>query len=380
MNARWSRLGRVAASVVAAACCAGILFVVATLWAQRPSTERHVRELGRYLDGVKIAEPVRYRHLAVYPVLVDDVPLLRGRWLTADAAISSGALVVSEKAGGNVPLLEVENRSREEYVFLMGGEVLSGGMQTRTVRHDVVLAPGQKIDLDVFCVEAHRWSGAANFAGGSKTMLPQSIKKEVREGASQTKVWSEVNRNNIALNSQNATANLDEALQAAPVRRQLEAVRRRIVPSIPRGTTGFIFVDHGRALGLELFGSEDLARALLPKLLDSYAVDYVILNAAGDRDESGDNHAAIGLFERLCRLGSQRAGTPGSGSGISSGGSGLLGDGVSLDSTLVHYGAQLGANVAPAVQPQPVIIYPNPNPNSYPQRRDDSDQRPPLVR
>ena len=100
MNARWSRFGRVAA--LAAVCCGWGFFAAPTLWAQRPSTQRHVRELGRYLDGVKIAEPARYGHLAVYPVLVDDVPLLRGRWLTADAAISRGVLLVSEKPGGSV--------------------------------------------------------------------------------------------------------------------------------------------------------------------------------------------------------------------------------------------------------------------------------------
>ena len=148
-------------------------------------------------------------------------------------------------------------------------------------------------------------------------MLPQSIKGELRKGADQEKVWSEVTRNNRALNSENATGNLDEALQAAPVRRRLEDVRRRIIPAIPEGTTGFIFVDHGRPLGLEMFGSERLARQLLPKLLDSYAVDYVILGeAARDRDQGRDNRVAIELFERLCRVGSQRATTPGSGSGI----------------------------------------------------------------
>ena len=156
------------------------------------------------------------RHLAVYPVLVDDVPLLRGRWLTADAAISRGVLVITEKPGGSVPLVQVENRSRDEYVFVMAGEVIAGGMQTRTVRHEVVLAPGQKIDLDVFCVEHARWSGDNKFAGGSKTMLPQSIKGKLRQGAGQSEMWSEVDRNNIALKPQNATGNLDEALQAAP--------------------------------------------------------------------------------------------------------------------------------------------------------------------
>ena len=158
----------------------------------RPSTAKHVRELAKYLDGVKIAEPIVYRQLAVYPVLVENVALLQGRWLTLDKAISRGILEVTEKPGGNVPTVQVENHSRDENVLIMTGEVVTGGMQTRTMRNDTILAPGQKIDLDVFCVEAHRWAGEGKFSGGSKNMLPQSIQKAVRQGTSQQKVWSEV--------------------------------------------------------------------------------------------------------------------------------------------------------------------------------------------
>jgi hypothetical protein len=321
--------------------------------AQRPPTDGHVPELARYLDGVKIAAPIVYRQLAVYPVLVDNVPLLRGRWLAFDWAVSRGVLVVSEKHGGAVPVIWGENLSRDEYVFIMTGEVIAGGKQTRTVRHDVVLAPGQKIDLEVFCVEAHRWVGEARFSAGSKTMLPQSIQGELRKGADQARVWSEVARNNAALKAENPTGSLDAALKAAPVRGKLDDVRRKIVPEIPRGTTGFIFLARGRALGAELFGSEELARELLPKLLDSYAVDHVILRAVErDRDGGNNDRAAIEFFQRICRTGSQRAGTLGSGSGIHTRAGRLLGDGVSLDSALVHYGVQCGEHIVPRPNPR----------------------------
>jgi hypothetical protein len=349
--------------VLAAAACLGwSLFGATPAWAQRPSTEKHVRELAKYLDGVKIAEPIVYRQLSVYPILVDDVPLLRGHWLTLDKAISRGILEVSEKAGGSVPVVRVGNKSRDESVLIMTGEVIAGGMQTRTVRHDVVLAPGQTIDLDVFCVEARRWAGEGKFSGGSKNMLPQSIQGKLRGGADQSGMWSEVARNNSSLRAENSTGSLDMALNSTHVRRKLDDVRRRILPQIPGGTVGFIFVGHGRALGAELFGSEDLARELLPKLLDSYAVDYVILyNPSADRDARSDNRVAIDFFEHVCRTGSQRAKTPGSGAGISTRQGDLLGDGVSLDDTPVHYGVQIAERneLKPSQRPRPSIIYPN---------------------
>ena len=137
--------------------------------------------------------------------------------------------------------------------------------------------------------------------------------------------------------------------------KKLDSVRKRIVPAIPHGTVGFIFVHRGQAVGAEFFGSEELARAEFPSLLDSYAVDYVILGGAGHWPTEGENRAATEFFQRVCRAGSERAKTPGSGAGIRTQADGLLGDGVSLDSTLVHYGVQLEQK---KVRPVPQVIWP----------------------
>ena len=152
--------------------------------------------------------------------------------------------------------------------------------------------------------------------------------------------------NNASLGAENATGSLERALKSPAVEKKLDAVRKRIVPEIPRGTVGFIFVHGGRAVGAEFFGSEELARAEFPQLLDSYAVDYVILGGSGRWPTERDNKAAIDYFERVCRAGSQRAKTAGSGAGIRTDADGLLGDGVSLDATLVHYGLQVERKVA----------------------------------
>jgi hypothetical protein len=354
---RLRRLGHNALCWGMTACLGGLWIAAgATAWAQRPSTDRHVPELGRYLDRVQIAEPVVFRGLAVYPVLLSSGPDLRGAWLTMDQAISRGVLVVSEKgAGGSVPVVIVENRSHSEHVFMMGGEVISGGKQTRTVRNDLILAPGQRIDLDVFCVEAHRWSGEKSF-GSAKLLVPQSIQHELRRGATQAGVWAEVARNNAALRAENATGSLETAINSRPVQDGLAEVRGGIVPRIPEGTAGFVFVHGQRALGAEFFGNEEMARSLLPKLLDSYAVDYVLLK----REEAGlrpvprpDNRVAIEFYERVCRAGSDRTGTPGSGAGIRTRTGGLLGDGVSLSSSLVHYGVQTEVRIIPMPGPVP---------------------------
>jgi hypothetical protein len=329
-----------------------------TAFGQRPSTAGHVAELAAYLDRVQIAEPVTYGRLAVYPVLVPEGAEPRGHWLTLDEAISRGSLVVREKGGGSVPTVIVENRSRDDTIFLMAGEIISGGMQTRTVRKDVALTPQQRVDLDVFCVEHHRWEGAAHFSAG-KALVPQSIQKEIRKGADQSRVWSEVARNNAALQAENRTGSLELALKDSKVADRLGDVRRHILPEVPQGAKGFIFVADGRALGAEFFGREELARQLLPKLLDAYAVDFVLIPKEGaTAGGHGDNETAIALFKRVCRAGSQHGDTPGSGAGIRTHADRLFGDGVSLDSTLVHYGAQ----VEDRLTAEPVYPGPRPRP------------------
>ncbi len=329
---------------------------------QRPSTDRHVPELAKYFNGVKIAAPIVETRLSVYPVLVDGVPLLHGTWETLDQAIDHGDLIMSEKGGGSVPQVSVENRSKDSYVLLMMGDVVKGGMQTRTIRQDAVLAPGQRLDIEVFCVEARRWEGEKSFYPGN-AKVPQSIQNQLRKGESQSAIWGGVARNNASLGTENSTGSLERALKSPGVERKLDAVRKRIVPQIPRGTVGFIFVHGGRAVGAEFFGSEALARAEFSQLLDSYTVDYVLLSGPAHNLEVRNDTAATDFFERVCRAGSHRVQTAGTGAGIRTDADQLLGDGVSLDSTVVHYGVQLDRKPQP-YRPevnQPQFIWPREN-------------------
>lgn len=310
-------------------------------WAQRPSTQGHVPELASYLDRVQIAEPVRYRHLAIYPLLLERGPELGGRWLGMDRAVAEGVLLIYElPSRPSVPRVVAENRSRNQHVLILSGEVLAGGKQSRTVRQDVIVAPGQRVELDVFCVERHRWSGGEKFSP-SKVLVPHSLQWEMRQGASQERVWDEIAQSTAALGAANLTESLEHALNSPAVRAKLGEVREAIVPRLPPGTVGFIAVAGRRAVGAELLGSAALARELMPKLLDSYAVDCIIASKGIIWPEPPPNHGpAIAFVERLCRAGSYRTSTPGAGAGIRTRAAGLAGDGVSLGGTLVHFGVQ----------------------------------------
>ena len=317
----------------------------------------HVPELASFLNQLEIRTPLSYRGLAVFPVVLRDEPELVGKWLSAEAAISRGVLVVTEKGGGgSVPHVVVANRSRHTHVFIMAGELISGGKQTRTVRQDVVLAPGQKVDIGVFCVERGRWSGKGAFKSRG-LLVPQSMQKALRGGTDQARVWADVSRTNSALSTRSRTGNLEAGLNSAKVRARLNVVRRALVPEVPRDSIGFIFVHHGRAVGAEFFGRSYLALEYLPKLIDSYAVDFVLQNQKTEvrrHYPPPGRNVAEAYLRRIRRAGSVRIGTPGSGAGIRTRSGGLLGDGVSLAGDVVHYGAQPGHRIMPGPKPMPI--------------------------
>jgi hypothetical protein len=358
----------------------------------------HVIELARFLESAEIYAGIDYPPLSVFPLrLRDGDPLARQAvketgqhrprvWLTMDDALASGRLVIFEKGGGGqVPVVQVENRSRMDHVLIMAGELLSGGKQARTVRQDVIVAPGQQVDVPVLCVEKRRWAGAPKFEAG-QTLLPQAIYRELRQGADQDRIWAEVARNNAALfgwkkmglapsrhdedtgddggrevpvpfsseqlRPENPTDSLHAALGDPQVRERVRVARQRILPEVPRDSVGFVFVMGGRAAGAEFFGHRTLAIGLLPKLIDSYMVDVIIQGPRRPGIESDRcQRAAIEFFEQIRRGASAYANTPGAGDGIRSRTPGLLGEGVGLDRRLVHFGIQPGATVIPHPRP-----------------------------
>ena len=144
-----------------------------------------------------------------------------------------------------------------------------------------------------------------------------------------------------------------------PVNEGLEELRRRIVPRIPSGTTGFIFVDDGRPLAADFFGSEDLALKLLPKSLESYARRAMPPRRTRQTTATSRNgREAIEFFERICGTRSEAGSTTGSGVGLQTSERGLLGGGVVLDGLVVHYGVRVEELGTSYRRPRPTIIRP----------------------
>ncbi len=78
---------------------------------------------------------------------------LNNRNLSNADGIQSGGGDVN----GSVNTLFAKNNSQDT-IFIMAGEVVKGGKQDRVIAQDVVIAPGESLNLSAFCVEQNRWT------------------------------------------------------------------------------------------------------------------------------------------------------------------------------------------------------------------------------
>ena len=110
----------------------------------------------RLIDRVTVEGPFVDRGLSVF-VLVARDPENRLDYLAFDEGIASGQIVVQEFAAGTVPTLQVRNLG-DRWAFLLAGELVAGGKQSRTVREDALLPlhSAAWINLPVYCIEQRR--------------------------------------------------------------------------------------------------------------------------------------------------------------------------------------------------------------------------------
>src|SRR5579864_2173161 len=166
----------------------------------------------------RLAEPVRYENLSVFPILSRQ-SADTASFSTLDEGLSSGEVVISEggaemirrsrdgqpvaipqQRGASVNQLVLINRGSKP-LLLLAGELVSGGKQDRIISKDRIVPPGAApLPLDVFCVEEGRWSTGAQFSAG-KLMVHPSVREKAVVDQEQSKVWAAVRNGTTASGS-----------------------------------------------------------------------------------------------------------------------------------------------------------------------------------
>jgi len=237
----------------------------------RPRPGNPVAELIRHL----VVQPARhYRGLTVFALTTRRV-LDSYDYATLDESLRSGWLTITEVGQGSVPQVAVQNTS-SRYVFLMAGELITGGKQNRTIADDVMISPHSgPITIAVRCIEKGRWQGAASGFGSKGGVAAFEIRRQTQTGASQERVWGEVDRRLKALGQSPPGQDLAAAVRSPRVQRTLGEYAEAILPVLPRRCVGLVVARGGAIVGTDVFCNARLFSKLRGKVLSAYALDVL---------------------------------------------------------------------------------------------------------
>jgi len=347
--------------------------VMLAVLASAPAVQaKQVPEVERMLAGLAVEAPRTHKNMLVFPIRWPGKQA-PGKWETLDAALSAGRLKVLEKSQASVPEVVVENTG-EKTVFLMSGEIIRGGKQTRVIRKDTLVEPKQQVAVPVFCVEQGRWAGGKDFKRAAN-IAPASIQNRINRGAGQAEVWDRVRRTGEAVGAESPTQSLDEVLESAPARRKFGEVHKDLGKFSPPDTVGLAVADArtGKVVGVELFGRRDLFEGLQEKLVEGYAADLVLTVSPWEEKKAKPVDAdAVQAFITMALKGtSGYEDTPGSGRGLGLESGSIVGKGVALGEVAIHVSVQ---DVHPETTPAKPIVTTPPVPVPRPPR----PPRPPI--
>lgn len=262
----------------------------------------------------------QYKNLRLYPITADAATVESHAGLAAlktlDEAMNlRGFRVLERKQFGRQEGqwyngLTVQNKTGEP-VFLMSGDVVTGGNQDRVVAQDQVIAATDVKNIEVFCVEAGRSSyynsdapeaekQVAAFKGYFSVASPR-VRHAVQSTGDQHDVWAavaEVTKANGAESDTKAYAALDrtESEQKAERDAYLRFFDGKLT-DLPN-VVGVVAVCGGKVLAVDIFGHPDLFRRQFPNLLHGYAAEAATQTPAANADASAVQHDFL-LVSRL---------------------------------------------------------------------------------
>lgn len=249
-----------------------------------------------------------YNHLKLFPIVANqafmDYNKDLGKFTLLKEAIEKGKIIITETGAtniaeeqqiqnvnqssnsnpsGTVNTLFAKNVSNDT-IFIMAGEVVKGGKQDRVIGQDVVIVPGQEINLSAFCVEHGRWqttNGNQGQFNGYFNVSSMDIRKIVTEDKNQQGVWNKVDEHTGKNNAGSATQTYTNLANSAEYQKQVSAYMEKFKDAFQNNPNviGFIAVTGNQVIGCDLFATHQLFIDSYSNLLYSY-IGHAITNGA----------------------------------------------------------------------------------------------------
>jgi hypothetical protein len=254
------------------------------------------------LETVKLGEFAKFENMEMVPLLAErDSNYQYG---ILDDVLNAGSVRITEVSeGGNVPELKFLNES-DNPVFLMDGEELVGAKQNRVLNLSIMVPAGETIVIPVSCVESGRWSYSSDeFRSGSKAQYAsarasksRSVSENIsmyREARSdQQEVWADISAKSARMQASSETSAMSEIYETRQT--ELKHFADHLKPV--ENQVGFIILINGSVAGMDLFDKSQTLVKMMPKLVESYALDAIDPRAKAAVGESSDTQETVSIF------------------------------------------------------------------------------------
>lgn len=180
---------------------------------------------------------------------------------------------------GTVNTLFAKNDSKDT-VFIMAGEVVKGGKQDRVVAQDIIILPGEKVDLSAFCVEKNRWSTKDGNNGkftGTYNVANMDIRKTVTTEKNQSQVWKKVDEQTAKNGASSSTSTYTNLENSAEYQKKLKRYMDVFQASFKedKNVIGVIAVTGDKVMGCDMFATHDLFIKSYEGLIHSYVGEAI---------------------------------------------------------------------------------------------------------
>lgn len=299
--------------------------------------------IGSLKDRLRVGAPIVRHNMTILPLFDETAPLVAD-YLPFGMAQRTGEIRITEvSASGSVPTLSVQTLG-DTAVLLLDGEELIGAKQNRIVNLTILVAAKTTVDIPVSCVERGRWSSASpEFFESPQTMYPRGRAKKMMAvsasmlrgtyGADQGEVWEDVDMRMSEMRAASPTSAMGHIFDRH--RASLDEYLKDV--TWLDGQVGAAFAINGKAVGVEVFESQNIAREYLPKVIRSYALDAMAQSGANDT-RSVEAEEVSRLIDNICTAESRHTPSLGIGSDFRIDSPDLTGAALVRDGSVIHLG------------------------------------------
>jgi hypothetical protein len=235
--------------------------------------------LNNFIENLYTGENITVNGLRLTPLFVREEGRLP--YLELEDALRQNLVEIKEVSEqGSVPNLQVTNKSLSD-ILILDGEELLGAKQNRIVNTTIVVPAHSSVVTPVSCVEQGRWRYTSKeFSTGDSFSYPSLRRQKHRDVTSslratgsytsdQSRIWDDISQKAARMDVTSDTMAMSDIFES---RTESPEHLQQEVPHQEKQVGFFAFIKDGFAGG-DVFGSSELCRKKLPKLVRSYYLD-----------------------------------------------------------------------------------------------------------